>query len=321
MIDALATEPHFLDHIAPVWRQLDQPGVLWVTAALEPRAAALGLRGVSVGAPPLSGTPTLVASYGDAKKARRTARPAILMEHGAGQSYVGAEATTGSYVGSQDRDGVVLALVPNRQAKARHDAAHPEIPCVVVGSPYLDTLPTPSGGRPCVSFHWDCLIAPETRSAWGEYARHLHLVASAYPRAIGHAHPRLWPKAKPRMLEQGLRPVDDFTDVCRQAGVYCIDNSSTLFTFAALGGPVVVINSQHYRRDVAHGGRFWDWADVGVTCDDPQDLVDAIALARTDPPEIAARRREVAAEVYPHRGEAADLAAAAIEEVTCSTRA
>ena len=323
MIDALATEPHFLDHIAPVWRQLPDAGRLWVTDELEPRAAALGLAGVSTGPPLPVPAPTLVASYGDLKRARRALRPVVLMEHGAGQAYAGAEDATGSYVGSRDRDGVVLVLVPNEPAAARQRAAHPRIPAIVIGSPHLDELaarPAPVDGPPAVSFHWDCYIAPETRSAWREYANRLHRVAEAFPGAIGHAHPRLWPTCHEWMATQGLRPLQEFVDVVDAAGVYCVDNSSTLFTFAALDRPVVVINSRHYRRSARHGGRFWDWADVGVSCDHPSELVDAITEARGDSAGIAARRREVAAEVYPHRGDAAARAAEAMGEILCSTR-
>lgn len=309
MIDAVASEPHFLDHIAPVWSALPERGTLWVAEGLD-----CDLPNSQVGPPPLSTVPTLTASFGDAKKARRAFRPVIYMEHGSGQSYQGV--TSGSYVGSSDRDAVILALVPNEQAKARHDAAHPDIPCVVIGSPHLDTLPTPpADGPPAVSFHWDCPLAPETRSAWREYAHHLRPVADAFPGAIGHAHPRLWDRVAKWMARSHLHAVRDFATVCAMAGVYCVDNSSTLFTFAALDRPVVVLNSKRYRRNVHHGGRFWDWADVGVQCDHPAELVDCIRDAYDDRPEVVARRREIAAEVYPHRGDAAQRAVQAIEEV------
>lgn len=317
-MDALATEPHFLDHIAPVWRALPGRRTLWVPHILSGRARDLDLDHVALGRPPLSGTPTLVASYGDAKKARRAFRPVVMMEHGAGQSYVGLEGTTGSYVGSDDRAGVKLVLVPNATAAARHRAAHPDIPAVVIGSPHLDDLarhPRPTAGVPTISFHWDCRLAPETRSAWTEYRPALGQLAAAFPGARGHAHPRLWRAAVPGYLQHGLTPTRDFADVVTRSSVYVCDNSSTLFTFAALARPVVVLNSRHYRRDVDHGGRFWDWADVGVQCDHPDDLVDAVALALTDPPEVATRRRAITAEVYPHRGQAAARAVAAIEEV------
>lgn len=260
----------------------------------------------------------LAASFGDATKARRALRRVVMMEHGAGQSYVGIEAVTGSYVGSQDRTGVALVLVPNEQAKARHDAAHPGIPCVVIGSPYLDELDeirTPTDGPPAISFHFDCDLVPETRSAWPEYVGQLDQLAAAYPDALGHGHPRLFPHTVDFYRAAGITAVADFDFVVALASVYVVDNSSTLFTFAALDRPVVVLNSRHYRRDVDHGGRFWDWADVGINVDDPGDLVDAIDLALSDPADIAARRREVVAEVYPHRGDAAARAVAAIEEV------
>lgn len=321
-IDALATEPHFLDHLAPVWRSLTEPGTLWVDETLLPRAAALGLRHVVAGRPGLGWDPICVASFGDAKRARRALRPVVMMEHGAGQSYAGIESVTGSYVGSADRDGVVLVLVPNEVAAARHRQAHPEIPVEVIGSPHLDDLTTidrPGDGVPCVSFHWDCQLVPETRSAWPEYVGQLDDLAAAHPGALGHAHPRLFAHTVDFYRAAGVEPVTEFADVVRRASVYVVDNSSTLFTFAALDRPVVVLNSRHYRRNVHHGGRFWDWADIGVACNEPAELVDAVELALADPADVAARRREIAAEIYPHRGDAAGRAVSAIEEVLCLT--
>jgi hypothetical protein len=280
---------------------------------LSTRAAGMGLHGVRVGVPVGGGPPVLVASYGDMKKARRYARRVVMMEHGTGQTYQGA--ASGSYVGAFDRELVHLVLVPNDAAKAAHDAAHPRIPSVVIGSPYLDhlaTLPTPDRGLPCLSFHWDCQAVPETRTAWPEYAHLLPDLRTEIGPLFGHSHPRLWDRSKAIMLQAGMTLVRDFPDVVQRASVYAIDNSSTLFLFAALDRPVVVINSKHYRRDVHHGGRFWDWADVGPQVDHPSDLPGAMADAlKADP----TRRRQIVDECFPHRGDAAQRAVKAIEEV------
>jgi UDP-N-acetylglucosamine:LPS N-acetylglucosamine transferase len=96
--------------------------------------------------------------------------------------------------------------------------------------------------------------------------------------------------------------------------VYVCDNSSTIYEFAATGRPVVVLNGPHYRRDVHHGLRFWDAADVGIQVDHPRDLPDAIEEALRDP-EPRRRAREAALGiVYAHRTGAAQRAAAALTD-------
>ena len=111
----------------------------------------------------------------------------------------------------------------------------------------------------------------------------------------------------------GFEPVRWFGDVCRRAEVYVCDGVSTLYEFAALDRPVVVLNPPSFRRDVHHGGRFWTWADVGVQVDDPTEITEAIIEARREQPSQVARRREIVAEVYPHLGTAGLTGARAIQ--------
>jgi CDP-glycerol glycerophosphotransferase (TagB/SpsB family) len=111
----------------------------------------------------------------------------------------------------------------------------------------------------------------------------------------------------------GIEHVTLFDAVAARADLYVCDNSSTLYEFAALGRPVVVLNSPAYRRDLDLWPRFWRCADVGVQVDRPDDLEVAIHLALDDPPAIAARRRAVVDEVYPLLdGRAAQRSAEAI---------
>lgn len=332
LIDAAAREPHFLDHIAPVWLALDpsERGDLWVAPTLVARARRLGISGVRVGDPPSSDRTTLVSSWGDLRVARRAGRPIILMEHGAGQSYVGTKSN--SYVGSVDREGVVAVLLPNQRAAARHLTVHPEIPAHVVGCPKMDRwvraprkLFDPDEPTIAVSHHWNGqAVAPEARSAYRHHQVTYKALAFAFPGALGHAHPRtlavqpgrtLSPESErigARLASVGFDVQPEFDTILTHADCYIIDNSSTMFEFAATDRPVVVLNAPWYRRDVNHGGRFWDWADVGVQVDDPSDLIDAVRFALTDPPEIATRRRRIVDEVYANPGHAAQSAAAAI---------
>ena len=89
MIDVLATEPHFVDHLAAVWHALPAGarGDFIVPSMLRDRAKA---RGVASPGPNAQDArlPILVAAYGDQKRARRMGRTRIAyIEHGAGQAY------------------------------------------------------------------------------------------------------------------------------------------------------------------------------------------------------------------------------------------
>ena len=98
-----------------------------------------------------------------------------------------------------------------------------------------------------------------------------------------------------------------FEDVVRRADLYIADNTSTLFEFAALDRPVIVLNAPWYRRGVEHGLRFWEFADVGVQVDDPESLVDAIGRALED--RDGSRRRSIVRALYANLGDATARAA------------
>lgn len=318
MVDVLASEPHFVDHLAPVWHALpDALRGLFMSpeAAVRAHARCRGIEAI-----PLARTsgPLLVASYGDVKRGRRAgATTFAYLEHGAGQSYGGdpRSASHGSYAGGRDRDDVRLFLVPNEQAAARWRAAYPAARVAVVGSPKLDSLPAREPGPgPVVAlgFHWPCAIAPEARTAFPHYQAVLPILRRRF-RLIGHGHPRYLARLRPWYRSVGIEMVDDFEDVLRRADLYVCDNSSTLFEFAATGRPVVVLNAPWYRRDVRHGLRFWDAATVGLQVDDPSDLAGTIERALADPAEVRAERGRVIASVFhqPVRG-AANAAADAL---------
>lgn len=175
-------------------------------------------------------------------------------------------------------------------------------------------------GKPltvALSFHWPCVVTPECGWAFDHYeavlAEVVHELGAQGHEVIGHGHPRgrlffhrLW-------QQLGIEHLDSFDEVCARAGLYVCDNSSTLYEFAALGRPVVVLNSPRYRRGVMLWPRFWHCAEVGVQVNEPAELLGAIELAATDPPWVAARRAEVVQEVYPLQdGSAADRAAHAL---------
>ena len=332
MIDAVAVEPHFLDHIAPVWSALPRRGRLLVASDLMGRSRRLGLDAEPIDvvalkrgephppkAAPGDGPLALVASIGDTKIARRLGyRRFVSMEHGAGQAYLGDQraARNPSYAGGADREDSVLFLQPNAYSADLVRAAYPAARVEVVGSPRLDSLPAREPGplTVAISFHWPGqMVAPEAGTAEGHFRSVLPELAKRF-RVIGHAHPKAdWPaRMRQAYARAGIPFVDDFDGVCRGADVYVCDNSSTLFEFAATGRPVVVLNSPMYRRNVRHGLRFWDAAHVGINVDQPGHLIAAVERALEHRPEDVAAREDALETVYAYRHGAAERAADAI---------
>jgi hypothetical protein len=335
MIDAVGCERQFLDHMAPVWRLLppSHRGRLLTDASLVDHARELGLEAEAIDAEvlrrssmppkanPGAGPAAFVVSIGDTKIARRLGyRRFAFMEHGAGQAYLGERGSIAhsSYAGGSDREDVELFLVPNEYSAELWRRAYPAARVEIVGSPKIEDLPRREPGPgPVValSFHWPAFVAPEAGTAIGHYFLALPELAKAYT-VIGHAHPKGdWPERVQRYYRRaGIPFVADFADVCRQADVYVCDNSSTMFEFAATGRPVVVLNWPALRPNIRHGGRFYDWATVGIQVDQPEELIPAVARALEDPPDVRAERERVLELVYPVRENCAEGAAAAIAD-------
>jgi CDP-glycerol glycerophosphotransferase (TagB/SpsB family) len=175
----------------------------------------------------------------------------------------------------------------------------------------------PRDSRPtvAVSFHWDCKVTEETGSTFEEYHDAvLELSRESAINLIGHAHPSF-----PRLFDwygaNGIEAVRSIDDVFERADLYACDNSSTLYEFASLDRPVVVINGERYRRGVKYGLRFWELADVGINCDAPKDLTRRVMEALEDPDPVAVRREEISADLFPHPYDAAKVAAVTIEDL------
>lgn len=296
-LDLIASRPQYQHHLEPVW------------AALAPE-----VRGqLGVGDAPAA----LVSSAADLGVASRAGYQRIAyLEHGIGQTYSGA----GGYPGGRGRGPVSLFLSPNEHAAAADHAAYPGARVVVVGDPALDDLPGREPGPPAVavSFHWECWVLPETRSALRHYRAALAPLAARYP-LIGHAHPKAAATLERVWSRLGIEYVASWHEVLRRADAYVADNSSTLFEFASTGRPVVVLNAPWYRRQVHHGLRFWAAASVGVQVDQPGQLEAAVGQALEDAPAQRAAREEALRLVYAHRHGAAARAARALEGWLCGS--
>ena len=327
-IDFYAPATHYFDHLESIYRALDieYRGKFYVDGNILDHARKK-IRGViapgsrmkmlqsmrnSVGLVVVAGIEELGVST-------EVGRIPVLVDHGVGQTYI--DSKNGSYAGGQKRGNVGLFIVPNEWSAKANREAYPDTPVAIVGCPKLDhwhnEAPKERGKRPvvCISFHWSCEISQETRGGFNHFKDVLpELAKSTEFELVGHAHPNLAKVAYPYYHKHRIRILPTFDDVLNEADIYITDNSSTLYEFADLDRPVVVLNPPWFRRDVHHGLRFWECADVGVNCDRPEDLKGAILKALEDPPEIANRRREIMKQVYPHKGNSSRLAALAIEK-------
>lgn len=256
-----------------------------------------------------------VAGNLDSKFALESDRLLIRLSHGVGQRYEG--------VATIRPHRVVAMLTPGEVQAARLRQDFPTLPTFAVGCPKLDRYHPPTRRRPgarpvvAVSWHWNSGKCPESRSAFIFYRKALRRLATSPAfELIGHGHPREWRIFRAFYENIGIEPVEHFSEVIERADVYCCDNSSTLFEFASLDRPVVVVNSPKYRRNVNHGMRFWEFADIGLQVDHGNDLEAVICDAIEDRPEVAERRREITRTVYgPCDGRAAERAADALREI------
>jgi hypothetical protein len=125
-----------------------------------------------------------------------------------------------------------------------------------------------------ITFHWDCKLFPETRSALDHYVEHLgrfvRFLRTSGFEVIGHNHPRdgrlptIWRNLQVRLA--------DVNEVRERADVLVVDNSSLAYEMLYLNRAVVTLNAPWYRRDVEHGLRFWEHIP-GWAVDGPEDLL------------------------------------------------
>ena len=283
-VNFLAAERHFVDHLSSVWKAFpeNERGVFYVRSndawneairhRLSPKLWNERVSGGSI---------FVVASLGDLNAAWKAGARTILMEHGAGQTY---NTTHASYAGGEHpaREACELFLVPGVTPATKLREHHPDTPVVEIGCPKLDryhNVERPANEKPLVvlSFHWDCRVVQETRWAWPHYRNHIpKLVKRPEYDLVGHAHPRAMPRLRDWYEKLGIPVVEDFDQVLRRADCYIVDNSSSLFEAAAVGIPVVVLNSPFYRKNMNHGLRFWDVANIGPQVDNQNRLHHAI---------------------------------------------
>lgn len=310
MIDFFSSEHHFGPHLRPVYDALPE----------SERGRFLQRRRAYYRGP--DSKLVAVASYGDMKKCVRSGVPIALFEHGAGFAFLGVDRKTmpmwgGSYAGGPNRQYASFFPSTNRWVRDANLARYPDTPAPIVGCPKMDALvarPALANERPviAVSAHWECRAIPETRAALPHYHAQLEELARVALEegwtVLGHGHPRAQGVLRLLWRELGWEFVPDFNEVAARADLYVADATSTLYEFAALDRPVVVLDAPWYRRDVYHGLRFWDHADLGVRVSEPDQLLPAIRESLEYDPN-STERHEAVREVYPYLGRSAPRSA------------
>lgn len=300
--------PHFADFLAPLYHAMpeDRRGVFYARGRARDEARRLGVSFQS-GAP--KNAPLVItASYED----YRAVKPSrvILVNHGIGQTYKGVPSETKAadnpcYSGGNHRDRVVLHICPS-QRDAEVNRVSGQL-AAAIGPYKLDPwLPRYRIENPepvvAISQHADIHVCPETRWSFPHYKQAFIRLAEHASnlgiRLLGHSHPRVVRTLQPFWESVGVEFTPHFSDVLDRADLYMVDNSSTLFEFAATGRPVVVLDAPWYRTQVEHGLRFWSAADVGVRIQDPHDLEQAILTALEDVPLLRKRRERIVSQVY-----------------------
>lgn len=298
MIDCRATQRVYLDHVAPIWQALPDEirGTLFAGREVE-HARRLGLDP----SPQRGGADVvLVASSADL---HRDGRPAIMVNHGAGQTYRGDGETSGaavssSYTGGGRREQVIANLCPGPADFRGCVTAQPDVPAFQIGVPKLDRhAPYRRGIHVAFAWHWHMPLVPEGTPAWGHYCDTLPDIAERWP-TLGHGHPRMWRYYSRQYERYGIEPVRHWPDLLdRGVGLLVADNTSVMYEAAWLGIPVLALNAPWYRRDVHHSLRFWSHVP-GFECDQPEDLAESIEAAFDDPPQARALRAHAARYVY-----------------------
>lgn len=302
MVDAYVTQAHHLPHVAPIIHALPEQlrGRLYVGFGHDmPTAAARYGLDATLGHPSPSDRPVLVASGNELPVVER----AILVEHGVGQTYEGISHVC--WPGGDSRDNVALFVVPNETVAEKNRARYPNTPNAVVGSPHVEALralpPYPlAEPRIAISSHWDCgNLVDEMRSGFAWFENTYEQLCRERPDAfVLHGHPRMQDYTEWKSREWGVEFCSDFAELTQRAWLLIHDNSSTLFEWAALGRPVVVVSPPWYREDCNHGLRFNEYRDVGIHVRDPDELEAAMYLALADLGPQRERRQVISAFLF-----------------------
>ena len=278
MILFLANWSHYIDHVEHVYKSLKMKKRLLIPKKLENYAIEKGLTNLMVcdknnlrkkikifkNLDPV----LLVLSYSWVNVLNKAKLDTIFLEHGAGQTYI----TDNISWNRGECQYIKLALVPNGHCAKAFEKSN--IEAQIIGCPKIrDDYEFSENEKPLVvfSWHWECKVLPETLGSFDYWKDEILNLKDKFNIAI-HAHPVMSRRVALWCKRNDLRFIKQFDDVVKEADLYCMDNSSTLFEFARIGKPVLVLNPPWFRRDVEHGLRFWELSNIGVNCNDVSEL-------------------------------------------------
>ena len=307
-ITLYANRTNYVDHLQPIYQALD--GRATFVASDRNIQEYCRSRGIDATLLRRDGGGTLVVATPHSDISLRGLghnKTLVLLNHGAGQSWIGNP--NSSYAGGPHRAHFSLILEPGEHPAEKDRESCPDSRVVAIGCPKLDKwhgYRKSQDGRVviAVGFHQANHVVAETPGCFDYYKPALPGLAEWCRRQgyqmLGVGHPVHWDKMSRYWRSIGVVPIADWDSVMDLATLYVRDQMSTIYEFASLDKPVVVLNAPFYRRDVEHGLRFWECADVGVNCDGPDGLIPAIEAGLADPPEQQEKRRRAVAKVYAH---------------------
>jgi len=331
-IDFLASQKHYIDHIAPIWDALPgehRMGNFYVPEDLKDYTHSkirngLYIHGYERNSPATFGiNPILVCAYGDLLYCKKInpERNVIVMEHGVGHTF-----HTAAYPdGAGKRDMASLFLAPNEYTAEKIRAVR-NTKVEVIGTPKMDEIVQTFNPRRTLSrsyfspptiavgFHWGSKRnrPPESGSAFEYYKQILPQLSTQY-KLIAYGHPLAREVYKPFYESIGIEYVETLVEVFHRASILINDLSSAMYEFLLTGSPVIVLNAPWFRKTVEHGIRFWDYSDIGIHVDSPEALASVIQYTLDNYSTVRKEEREKTIEdLYPFAGRASIKAAAVL---------
>lgn len=169
----------------------------------------------------------------------------------------------------------------------------------VVGTPKMDKLlviPESGLGVIAVSFHWT-----GRGQNWRRYEQVLRRLRNKH-QLIGHGHPYMSEQWRNRWRNIGVEYVQDFAEVVERADYYICDHSSTIYEWAALDRPGLMLDRPHGQDTLLSTGLLYQKHANICARATPSTLAEDIRDMKNTPQLFKATRGEVTRDLYPYLG-------------------